>query len=81
MVVFPRFGYEPGSSVLYSLEFGKEVVGNAAQQAISVVKARRYVRMNHNFCCFPIEKVSDFSNTMDMDIRYTANVLYLVVHA
>ena len=24
MVVFPRFGYEPGSSVLYSLEFGKE---------------------------------------------------------
>ena len=81
MVVFPRFGYEPGSSVLYLLEFGKEVVGNAVQQAISVVNARRYVRMNHNLCCFPIEKVSDFSNTMDMDIRYTANVLYLVVHA
>ena len=81
MVVFPRFGYEPGSSVLYSLEFGKEVVGNAVQQAISVVKARCYVRMNHHFCCFPIEKVSDFSNTMDMEIRYTANVLYLVVHA
>ena len=81
MVVFPRFGYEPGSSVLYPLEFGKEVVGNAVQQAISVVKARRYVRMNHNFCCFPIEKVSDCSNTMDMEIRYTANVLYLVVHA
>ena len=29
MVVFLRFGYEPGSSVLYSLEFGKNVVGNA----------------------------------------------------
>ena len=29
MVVFLRFGYEPGSCVLYSLEFGKNVVGNA----------------------------------------------------
>ena len=29
MVVFLRFSYEPGSSVLYSLEFGKNVVGNA----------------------------------------------------
>ena len=81
MVVFPRFGYEPGSSVLYYLEFGKKVVGNAVQHAISVVKARRNVRMNQNLCCFPIEKVSDFPNTMDMEIRYTANVLYLVVHA
>ena len=81
MVVFPRFGYELGSSVLYSLEFGKKVVGNAIEQAVSVVKARRNVRMNDNLCCFPIEKVSDFSNTMDMEIRYTANVLHLVVHA
>ena len=51
MVVFRRFGYEPGSSVLFSLEFGKKVFGNAVQQAISVVKARRSVRMNHNLCC------------------------------
>ena len=29
MVVFLRFGYEPDSSVLYSLEYGKKVVGNA----------------------------------------------------
>ena len=29
MVMFLHFGYEPGSSVLYSLEFGKKVVGNA----------------------------------------------------
>ena len=42
---------------------------------------RRNVRMNHDFCCFPIEKVSDFSNTMDIEIRYTGNVLHLVVHA
>ena len=81
MVVFPRFGYEPGSSVLYSLEFCKKVVGNAVQQAVSVVKVRRNVRMNHDFCCFPIEKVSDFSNAMDIEIRYTANVLHLVGHA
>ena len=27
--------------------------------------------MNHNFCCFPIGKISDFSNTMDMEIAYT----------
>ena len=66
MVVFPRFGYEPCSSVLYSLEFCKKVVGNAVQQAVSVVKARRNVRMNYDFCCFPMEKVSDFSNTMDI---------------
>ena len=79
MVVFPRFGYEPGSSVLYSLEFGKKMVGNAVLQALSVVKARRNV--NHNLCCFPIEKVSDFSNTMDMEIGCTANVLHLVIHA
>ena len=81
MVVFLRFGYEPGSSVLYSLEFGKKMVGNAAQQAVSVVKARRNVSMNHNLCCFPIEKISDFSNTMDMEIGYTTNVLHLVIHA
>ena len=29
MVVFLRFGDESGSSVLYSLEFGKKVVGNS----------------------------------------------------
>ena len=81
MVVFPRFGYEPGSSVLYSLEFGKKVVGNAVQQAVSVVKARRNVSMNHNFCGFQIEKISDFSNTMDMEIGYKTNVLHLVIHA
>ena len=69
MVVFHRFGY------------GKKVVGNAVQQAVSVLKARRNVRMNHNFCCFPIEKVSDFSDTMDMEIRHTANMLHLVVRA
>ena len=80
MVVFPRFGYEPGSSVLYSLELCKKVVGNAVQQAVSVVKARRNVRMNHDLCCFPIEKVSVFSNTMDIEVRDTANVLRLVVH-
>ena len=67
--------------ILYSLEFCKKVVGNAVQQAVSVVKAKRNVSMNHDFCCFPIEKVSDFSNTMDIEIRYTANVLHLVVHA
>ena len=65
MVAFPRFGYEPGCSVLYSLEFGK-MVGNAVQQAVPVVKARRNVRINHNLCCFPIEKVSDFPNTMNI---------------
>ena len=27
--------------------------------------------MNHNFCCFPIGKISDFSNTMGMEIGYT----------
>ena len=57
VVVFPRFGCEPGSRMLYSLEFGKKVVGNVVQQAVSVVKARRNVRMNHNLCYFPIEKV------------------------
>ena len=29
MIGFLRLCYEPGSSVLYSLEFGKKVVGNA----------------------------------------------------
>ena len=81
MVVFLRFGYEPGTRVLYSLEFGKKVGGNAVQQAVSVVKARRNVSMNQNFCCLPIEKVSHFSNTMDMEIGYTPNALHLVIHA
>ena len=80
MVVFPRFVYEPGSSVLYSLKFGKKVVRNAAYQAVSVVKVRRNVSMNHNFCCFPIKKISNVSDTMDMEIGYTKNVLHLVIH-
>ena len=37
MVVFPRFGYEPGSSVLYSLEFGKKVVGNNVNLCLVIV--------------------------------------------
>ena len=45
------------------------------------MKARRNVSMNNNLCCIPIEKISDFSNTMDMEIGYTTNVLHLVIHA
>ena len=41
MVMFLLSGYEPGSSVLHSLESGEKMVGNAVQQAVSIVKARR----------------------------------------
>ena len=49
--------------------------------AVSIIKVRCNVSMNHNFCCFPIEKISNFSNTVDMEIGYTTNVRHLVVHA
>ena len=34
-------GYEPCSSVLHFLESGEKMVGNAVQQAVSIVNARR----------------------------------------
>ena len=53
----------------------------AVQQAISIVKARRNVSMNHKLSCFPIEKISNFSDTLEMEICCTTNVLHLVVYA
>ena len=44
VVVFLRSGYEPGSSGLYTLESGEQMIGNAVQQALSIVTARCHVR-------------------------------------
>ena len=55
VVVFLRSGYETGSSILHSLECRDQMVGNTVQQAVSIVKARRHVGMDHNFCCFPVK--------------------------
>ena len=60
MVGLLCFGYKPGSSVLYYLESGKKVVGNAVELVASIVDAKRNVSMNHTFCCFPIEKILNF---------------------
>ena len=56
MVVFLRSGYEPDSSVLHSFGSGEKKVRNAVQQAVSIVKARRHVGMNHNLCGFHVKK-------------------------
>ena len=52
MVVFLRSGCETGSSVLHSLESSEKMVRNAIQRAVSIVRARRPVGMNHHFCGF-----------------------------
>ena len=44
---------------------------HAVQQAISIVKARRYVGMNHNLRGFMVKEISNSSNTVDMEICHT----------
>ena len=39
VVVFRRSVYQTGSSVLQSLEYNDKMYGNAAQQAVAIVKA------------------------------------------
>ena len=50
----------------------------AVQQAVSIVKARRHVGMNHNLCGFLIEKISNSSNTVEMEICHTTYMLHAV---
>ena len=57
VVVFLCSCYEPGSSILHSLESGDKMVGNAVQQADSNVKTRRNVGMNHTFGSFPVKQI------------------------
>ena len=53
---------------------------HAVQQAISIVKARRYVGMNHNLCGFMVKEISNSSNTVDMEICHTTNMLHVAIH-
>ena len=43
VVVFPRSGYETGSSILHALVPSEKMIGIAVQQAVSSIKAKRHV--------------------------------------
>ena len=79
--MFRHSGYETGSNVSHSLESSEKMVGNTVQQAVSNVQTRRHVGTNDNFCGFPVEKISNSPNTVEMKICHTTNVLHVVVHA
>ena len=79
-VVFLRSGYETSSSVLHCLESNEKMIGNAVQQAVSIVKAIHHVGMNHNFCGFPVKKISNSSNEVEIEICHTTNVFHVVLH-
>ena len=59
----------------------EKLIRNAVQQVVSIVKARRHVVVNHNFCGFSAKKNSVSSNTVKMEICHMINVLQAVVHA
>ena len=63
-----------------TLESSVKMVDNPVQQAVSIVKARRHIGMNHNLGGFPVRKISIASNTVEMAICHTTSVLYMVVH-
>ena len=77
MVLYLRAGYEPGSSVLNTLESGEKMIGNAVQLSLSIVKARCHVRVFF----FTVKMISNSSiPTVVMEMCHATNMLHMVVH-
>ena len=60
-----------------TLESGEKMVGNAVQQGVSIVKARR----SFHFYGFSVKKISNSSNTVEMEICLTTSLLQVVFQA
>ena len=51
------------------------MVRYSVEQAISVIESRRHVGVYHYLRGFPIEKVSDFADAMNVEICHATHMI------